>query len=68
MKAVRLHHYHEQPKIEEISEPKMTGPHDVIVRIGGRLRSPAASLRGRIRFRIEAEQHPATGQRADFQK
>ncbi len=35
MKAVRLHHYHEQPKIEEISEPKITGPHDVIVRIGG---------------------------------
>src|SRR5256885_1033024 len=35
MKAVRLHHYHEQPTIEEVSEPKMTGPFDVIVRIGG---------------------------------
>ncbi len=35
MKAVRLHHYQEQPKIEEIDEPKITGPHDVIVRIGG---------------------------------
>lgn len=35
MKAVRLHHYQEQPKIDEVDEPKITGPHDVIVRIGG---------------------------------
>ena len=35
MKAVRLHHYHEQPTVEEVAEPKMTGPLDVIVRIGG---------------------------------
>ncbi|TMD00975.1 MAG: NAD(P)-dependent alcohol dehydrogenase, partial [Chloroflexi bacterium] len=35
MKAVRLHHYEELPKVEEVSEPKMTGPFDVIVRIGG---------------------------------
>jgi len=35
MKAVRLHHYQEQPKVEEVDEPKITGPHDVIVRIGG---------------------------------
>ncbi len=35
MKAIRLHQYHEQPKVEEVSEPKITGPHDVIVRIGG---------------------------------
>src|SRR5436305_2830913 len=35
MKAVRLHHYEEQPVVEEVSEPKMSGPHDVIVRIGG---------------------------------
>jgi len=35
MKAVRLHQYEQQPKIEEIAEPKITGPHDVIVRIGG---------------------------------
>src|SRR2546429_8759628 len=35
MKAVRLHHYHEQPKIEQVPEPKMSGPLDVIVRIGG---------------------------------
>jgi NAD+-dependent secondary alcohol dehydrogenase Adh1 len=35
MKAVRLHQYHEQPKVEEVPEPKITGPYDVIVRIGG---------------------------------
>ena len=35
MKAVRLHHYQEQPKIEQVPEPQMSGPHDVIVRIGG---------------------------------
>ena len=35
MKAVRVHHYHELPKVEEVSEPKITGPWDVIVRIGG---------------------------------
>src|SRR5712692_3068180 len=35
MKAVRLHQYHEQPKLEEVAEPKITGPNDVIVRIGG---------------------------------
>ncbi len=35
MKAVRLHHYHEQPNVEEVPEPKITGPYDVIVRIGG---------------------------------
>src|SRR2546421_12550743 len=35
MKAVRLHRYEELPKVEEVSEPKMTGPFDVIVRIGG---------------------------------
>ena len=35
MKAVRLHQYLQQPKVEEVDEPKITGPHDVIVRIGG---------------------------------
>src|SRR5437660_8003148 len=35
MKAVRVHQYHELPKIEEVAEPKITGPWDVIVRIGG---------------------------------
>jgi len=35
MKAVRLQRYNEQPVVEEVAEPKITGPHDVIVRIGG---------------------------------
>src|SRR5205085_2867833 len=35
MKAVRLHQYEEQPAVEEVAEPKISGPFDVIVRIGG---------------------------------
>ncbi len=35
MKAVRLHQYEQLPAVEEVDEPKITGPHDVIVRIGG---------------------------------
>jgi NAD+-dependent secondary alcohol dehydrogenase Adh1 len=35
MKAARLHRYHEQLRVEELDEPRITGPHDVIVRIGG---------------------------------
>src|ERR671923_800268 len=35
MKAARLHHYHEQLKVQELDEPRITDPHDVIVRIGG---------------------------------
>ena len=35
MKALRLHHYEVQPVVEEVAEPKITGPLDVIVRIGG---------------------------------
>jgi NAD+-dependent secondary alcohol dehydrogenase Adh1 len=35
MKAVRLHHYGERLLVEEVAEPKITGPYDVIVRIGG---------------------------------
>src|SRR5437870_11778842 len=35
MKAVRLHQYEELPKVEEVAEPKITGPYNVIVRIGG---------------------------------
>src|SRR6202042_2879377 len=34
MKAARLHAYHEPLKLESIDEPKITGPLDVIVRIG----------------------------------
>ena len=35
MKAVRLHRYHERPSVDEIEDPKVQGPLDVIVRIGG---------------------------------
>jgi NAD+-dependent secondary alcohol dehydrogenase Adh1 len=35
MKAVRLHGYHQQPVIEEVPEPTVEGPLDVIVKIGG---------------------------------
>jgi NAD+-dependent secondary alcohol dehydrogenase Adh1 len=35
MKAARLHQYHDPLHVEELDEPKVTGPHDVIVRIGG---------------------------------
>ncbi|MEU9889608.1 NAD(P)-dependent alcohol dehydrogenase [Sphaerisporangium sp. NPDC051011] len=35
MKAVRLHGYHRIPQVEEVPEPEITGPLDVVVRIGG---------------------------------
>jgi NAD+-dependent secondary alcohol dehydrogenase Adh1 len=35
MKAVRLHKYGERPAVEEVAEPEITDPLDVIVRIGG---------------------------------
>jgi NAD+-dependent secondary alcohol dehydrogenase Adh1 len=35
MKAVRLHSYGERPVVEEVAEPRITDPLDVIVRIGG---------------------------------
>jgi NAD+-dependent secondary alcohol dehydrogenase Adh1 len=35
MKAVRLHGYHEQPIIDEVPEPTVQGPLDVVVKIGG---------------------------------
>lgn len=35
MKAVRLHHYGMHPVIEEVADPKITSPYDVIVTIGG---------------------------------
>jgi len=34
MKAARLHAYEQDLKVEEIDEPKATGPFDVVVRIG----------------------------------
>ncbi len=35
MKAVRLHSYGQRPVVEEVPDPKISGPHDVIVRVGG---------------------------------
>jgi NAD+-dependent secondary alcohol dehydrogenase Adh1 len=35
MKAVRIHGYHEKPVIDEVPEPTVQGPLDVIVKIGG---------------------------------
>ncbi|WP_427896221.1 NAD(P)-dependent alcohol dehydrogenase [Kribbella sp. GL6] len=35
MKAVRLHGYHQQPVVDDVPEPVVKGPLDVVVRIGG---------------------------------
>jgi NAD+-dependent secondary alcohol dehydrogenase Adh1 len=35
VKAVRLHAFHQMPVIDEVPEPTITGPLDVIVKIGG---------------------------------
>ncbi|MFC5949935.1 NAD(P)-dependent alcohol dehydrogenase [Pseudonocardia lutea] len=35
MRAVRLHSYDESPQLDQVAEPDLTGPHDVLVRIAG---------------------------------
>jgi NAD+-dependent secondary alcohol dehydrogenase Adh1 len=35
VKAVRLHEFHAAPVLDEVPEPKINGPFDVIVKIGG---------------------------------
>src|SRR5437660_12535790 len=35
MRAARLHRYAQRPVVEEVTEPEITRPHDVIVRVGG---------------------------------
>ncbi|MBV9832619.1 MAG: NAD(P)-dependent alcohol dehydrogenase, partial [Marmoricola sp.] len=35
MKAVRVHEYKKDPSIDDIAEPKLQGPLDVIIKIGG---------------------------------
>jgi NAD+-dependent secondary alcohol dehydrogenase Adh1 len=35
MKAVRLHGYHQQPVVDDVPEPVVTHPLDVVVKIGG---------------------------------
>jgi hypothetical protein len=47
MKAVRLHAYREPPTLDEVAEPEITGPSDVIVRVGGAVRRDRAGGRGR---------------------
>ena len=34
MKAVQLHRYTEAPTVDEVAEPKIVGPWDVIVDVG----------------------------------
>jgi NAD+-dependent secondary alcohol dehydrogenase Adh1 len=35
VKAVRVHAYHEDPTIDDIPEPTLQGPLDVIIKVGG---------------------------------
>jgi NAD+-dependent secondary alcohol dehydrogenase Adh1 len=35
VKAVRLHEFHQMPVIDEVPEPQISGPLDVVVKIGG---------------------------------
>ncbi|MGH3759491.1 NAD(P)-dependent alcohol dehydrogenase [Actinophytocola sp.] len=35
MKAVRLHEYDKRPVVEEVPEPELAGPFDVLVEVGG---------------------------------
>jgi NAD+-dependent secondary alcohol dehydrogenase Adh1 len=35
MKAVRLHAYNQQPTVDEVDEPKVKDPFDVVVKVGG---------------------------------
>jgi NAD+-dependent secondary alcohol dehydrogenase Adh1 len=35
MRAVRLHRYGERPVVEDVPEPVLRGPHDVLVEVGG---------------------------------
>jgi len=35
VKAVRIHGYHQQPVIDEVPEPSVESPLDVVVKIGG---------------------------------
>lgn len=35
MRAVRVHEYHQDPRLDDVPEPTLQGPLDVVVRIGG---------------------------------
>ena len=51
MKAVRVHEYESDPSLDDVPEPKLLGPLDVIVKIGGagvcRTDLGAGKVRGR---------------------
>jgi hypothetical protein len=34
MKAARLHAFHEKLQLEDVPEPELTGPNDVVVKFG----------------------------------
>jgi NAD+-dependent secondary alcohol dehydrogenase Adh1 len=35
VRAVRVYEYHQQPRLDDVPEPTLTGPLDVIVKVGG---------------------------------
>lgn len=50
MKAVRIHAYHEYPTVDDVDEPAITAPHDVIVRVGGAGLCPKTSARSVVKL------------------
>lgn len=56
IKAVRVHRYHEDPHLEDVAEPEISGPWDVIVEIGaaGLCRTDLHIVQGQW----DAIQHP----------
>ena len=58
MRAVRVTGYHEPLQLQDVPKPEVTGPHDVIVRIGGAgvCRTDLHILEGQWR-RPDAQQH-----------
>ena len=56
MKAVRVHRYHEDPHLDDVAEPRIDGPWDIIVEIGaaGLCRTDLHIVQGQW----DAIQHP----------
>ncbi len=44
MKAARLHAFHEKLQLEDVPEPELTGPNDVIVKIGAASAGPTCTF------------------------
>jgi NAD+-dependent secondary alcohol dehydrogenase Adh1 len=57
MKAARLHSYGQKPAVEEVQEPTIERPFDVIVRIGGAglCRTDLHIIEGQLEGRVEVE-------------